>query len=46
MSEEYFKAILAIYIYGLTGIIPKENLLINIIQNINKQSGIIITKEI
>lgn len=40
MSEEYFKTILAIYIYGLTGVVPKENLLVNIIQNINKQTGV------
>lgn len=39
MTEEYFKMILAIYLYGLTGRIPKENLIVNIMQNIHKQIG-------
>lgn len=41
MNEEYFKMILAIYLYGLTGNIPKENLIVNIMQNIRKQAGIV-----
>lgn len=41
MSDEYFKMILAIYLYGLTGNIPKENLIVNIMQNIRKQVGIV-----
>ncbi len=42
MSEEYFKMVLAIYLYNLTGNIPKENLIVNIMQNIHKQTGIIV----
>ena len=40
MSDEYFKMVLAIYLYNLTGNIPKENLIKNIMQNIRKQVGL------
>lgn len=40
MNENYFKTILAIYLYEATGKIPKENLLKNIMENIRKQAAI------
>ena len=38
--ENYFKTLIAIYLYEATGKIPKENLLKNIMENIRKQAAI------